>query len=83
MKEILIIGSGFAAGVLTLHLIETKVKPNLITIIGPGSIGFGNAYGSINKDYRLNVRAQAMWLKPNERNDFMYWAFLIGSLKVF
>ena len=57
MNEILIVGSGFAAGVLALHFLESSFKPQQIFIVGPDNLGAGNAYGCLDDSFRLNVRA--------------------------
>jgi len=73
-QNILIIGSGFAAAANLIHLVEAGIKPSQITIIGPGQLGAGNAYGCDDDDFRLNVRANLMWIWPDRRDDFGNWA---------
>lgn len=73
-QNILIIGSGFAAAVTVIHLIQAGIKPATITIVGPGALGAGNAYGCDDNDFRLNVRAALMWIWPEKRDDFGLWA---------
>ena len=72
--SILIIGSGFAAAANLIHLVEAGIKPSQITVLGPGTIGTGNAYGCHDDDFRLNVRANLMWIWPDRRDDFGKWA---------
>ena len=74
MNEILIVGSGFAAGVLALHFLESSFKPQQIVIVGPDNLGAGNAYGCLDDSFRLNVRAQIMWIKPDQREEFLKWS---------
>ncbi len=74
MNEILIVGSGFAAGVLALHFLESSFKPHQIFIVGPDNLGAGNAYGCLDDSFRLNVRAQIMWIKPDQREEFLKWS---------
>ena len=73
-QKILIIGSGFAAAANLIHLVEAGIKPSQITIVGPGQLGRGNAYGCNDDDFRLNVRANLMWIWPDRRDDFGNWA---------
>ena len=73
-QKILIIGSGFAAAANLLHLVEAGIKPTQIIIVGPGQLGRGNAYSCANDDFRLNVRANRMWIWPDRRDDFGNWA---------
>ena len=73
-QKILIIGSGFAAAANLLHLVEAGIRPSQITIVGPGQLGRGNAYGCDDDDFRLNVRANLMWVWPDRRDDFGNWA---------
>ena len=56
MKEVVIIGDGFAAAVLVTHLLRRGISSSAITVIGSGALGKGNAYGCNNPFFRLNVR---------------------------
>jgi len=71
---VLIIGDGYAAAVLTLHLVETGICPSQIAVLGPGRLGVGKAYGCQNPDFRLNVRDDLMMLRPDDRAHFPAWA---------
>jgi len=73
-QNILIVGSGFAAAANVIHLVQAGIKPASITIVGPGALGAGNAYGCEDHDFRLNVRAALMWIWPEKRDDFGIWA---------
>jgi len=73
---ILIIGDGYAAAVFTLHLLEAGVEASDITILGPGHLGAGKAYGCENPDFRLNVRDDLMMLRPDDNTHFAAWADL-------
>ena len=73
-QKILIIGSGFTAAANLIHLVEAGIKPSQITIVGSGQLGRGNAYGCDDDDFRLNVRANLMWIWPDRRDDFGNWA---------
>ena len=54
--SICIIGSGFSAASLALHLVAKGLPGDLLTIVGPGRLGAGQAYGCVADDFRLNVR---------------------------
>ena len=56
MKEVVIIGDGFAAAVLVTHLLRRGISSSDITVIGSGVLGKGNAYSCNNPFFRLNVR---------------------------
>ena len=73
-QKILIFGSGFAAAANLVHLVEAGIKPSQITIVGPGQLGRGNAYGCDDDDFRLNVRPNLMWIWPDRRDGFGNWA---------
>ena len=72
--DICIIGSGFSAAALLLHLDDKGVDCGAVTIIGPGELGTGQAFGCVNDDFRLNVRAELMRVWPDSRLDFTRWA---------
>ena len=55
-NEIVIVGDGFAAAIMLIHLLRKEVPATAITLIGPGAIGKGNAYSCTSQSYRLNVR---------------------------
>lgn len=69
-----IIGSGYSAAALLLHLEAQGARPDDICIIGPGPLGAGQAFGCVNADFRLNVRADLMQLWPDDPNHFATWA---------
>ena len=75
-QKYLIVGSGFAAGMMAMHLLEADIDPDQIIIAGPGKLGEGNAFGCKNDNFRLNVRSQIMWIKPDQREEFTNWAKL-------
>ena len=70
MIDFLIIGSGFGGAAMTIHLVEAGVDPKKIIVVGPTILGSGNDYGSKNKDYRLNVRSEIMWIHPEKKHEF-------------
>ena len=74
MIEYLIVGSGFTASVICIHLIDTGINPKKITVIGPTKLGQGNAFNCPNDEYRLNVRSEIMWIYPEKKSEFTNWA---------
>ena len=73
-SDICIIGSGFSAAALLLHLDDKGVDGRRITIIGRGELGTGQAFGCVNDDFRLNVRAELMRVWPDRPLEFTHWA---------
>lgn len=72
--SICIIGSGFSAASLALHLVSEGVSGDHLTIVGPGRLGSGQAYGCEAEDFRLNVRADLQRLWPDDPTHFAAWA---------
>ena len=70
---LVIIGAGFSAASLAYQLLQ-KNPAQEIHIIGVGHLGAGQAYGSDNPHYRLNVRADLQGLFPEPFDDFERWA---------
>ena len=71
---ICIIGSGFSAAVLLLHLDDKGFDCRHVTIIGRGELGTGQAFGCVHDDFRLNVRAELMRVWPDRPLEFTHWA---------
>jgi len=69
-----IIGSGYSAAALTMHLLNRGMRPECLSIVGPAPLGQGQAYGCISGDFRLNVRADLMRLWPDQPDHFAAWA---------
>ena len=69
-----IIGNGYSAAALTLHLMTRGMQANKLGIVGPGKLGQGQAYGCVSDDFRLNVRAELMRLWPDKPDHFANWA---------
>ena len=69
-----IIGSGYSAAALVLHLDARGAAMDGVTVIGPQALGAGQAFGCINDDFRLNVRAELMQLWPDDPGHFANWA---------
>ena len=72
--DLCIIGSGYSAAALLLHFEALGGSPDDICIIGPQRLGAGQAFGCVNRDFRLNVRADLMQLWPDDPNHFAAWA---------
>ena len=72
--SVCIIGSGYSAAALTLHLLTRGMPADQLAIIGPGQLGQGQAYGCVSNDFRLNVRAGLMRLWPDRPDHFAEWA---------
>ena len=72
--SVCIIGSGYSAAALTLHLVTNGMPADQIAIVGPSPLGQGQAYGCISDDFRLNVRADLMRLWPDDPDHFATWA---------
>lgn len=72
--SVCIIGSGYSAAALTMHLLTRGMQPDQLAIVGPGPLGQGQAYGCISDDFRLNVRADLMRLWPDRPDHFAEWA---------
>ena len=72
--SVCIIGSGYSAAALTLHLVTQGMPPDQIAIVGPAPLGQGQAYGCISDEFRLNVRADLMRLWPDDPDHFASWA---------
>ena len=69
-----IIGSGYSAAALLLHLEARGAPMDGITVIGPQALGAGQAFGCVNDDFRLNVRAELMQVWPDDPGHFANWA---------
>ena len=69
-----IIGSGFAAAALLLHLHKQGQALSDVLVIGDGALGRGQAYGAATDCFRLNVRANLQRLWADDPNHFEDWA---------
>ena len=73
--KLVIIGSGFAAVALMLHLFrQDSPYAGSLAVIGPAPLGGGGAYHTAHPDFRLNVRAELMRLYEDEEQNFARWA---------
>ena len=73
-NKLVIIGDGFAAAVTAIHLLHKGVAVDSLTIIGPGSLGTGNAYGCVSPFFRLNVREDLPIVFSEDPLHFARWA---------
>lgn len=72
---IAIIGSGYTAASVLTHLLEAAPdRAGHIGVFGPAPFGHGAAFGTTHPDFRLNVRAQIMQLRPARPDQFPDWA---------
>ena len=74
IKEIAIIGDGFAAAVAFIHLLRRGIHCSKILLIGPGLLGKGNAYNCISPFFRLNVREDLPSVFSEDPLHFARWA---------
>ncbi|HCL93898.1 MAG TPA: hypothetical protein DIC24_04660, partial [Gammaproteobacteria bacterium] len=72
--SLIIVGSGFAAAAAVIHLAHNGFASSDILIIGPGTLGSGQAYGCNADAFRLNVRADLQRLWPDHPDHFPQWA---------
>ena len=73
--SIAIVGAGYTSAALVTHLLDRR--PDIaekIAVFGKGSFGHGAAFGALHPDFRLNVRAQIMQLRPAKPDLFPTWA---------
>jgi uncharacterized NAD(P)/FAD-binding protein YdhS len=69
-----VIGDGYAAAVLLIHLAKHGFDLNQVVVIGKGQLGLGAAYGTEHPDFRLNVRDDLMIIDDDNPDDFVNWA---------
>ena len=74
LKEVVIIGDGFAAAVMAMHLMRSGVRSSSISLIGPRELGKGNAYGCESPFFRLNVREDLPIIFSEDPLHFSRWA---------
>ena len=72
--SVIIVGSGYAAAAVVIHLAHSGFSTSKILIIGPGQLGAGQAYGCEADAFRLNVRADLQRLWPDQPDHFPQWA---------
>jgi len=71
---IVIVGSGFAAAAAVVHLVDHGIPCKALTVVGPGVLGAGQAYGCVSPFFRLNVRPDIQRLWPEQPDHFPDWA---------
>ena len=74
LKEVVIIGDGFAAAVMVVHLLRKGIPITSITVIGHGEPGKGNAYTCVSPFFRLNIRDDLPIIFSEDPLDFARWA---------
>jgi uncharacterized NAD(P)/FAD-binding protein YdhS len=74
LKDIAIIGDGFAAAAMVAHLLRRGIAPSSITVIGPRELGKGNAYGCDSPFFRLNIREDLPIIFSDDPLHFARWA---------
>ena len=72
--SLIIVGSGFAAAAVVIHLAHSGHAISDILVIGPGQLGAGQAYDCQVDAFRLNVRADLQRLWPDHPDHFPQWA---------
>lgn len=70
----MIVGDGFAAAIMLIHLLRKGVPATSITLVGSGVIGKGNAYSCSSQSYRLNVREDLLITFSDDPLHFARWA---------
>ena len=73
-NKLVIIGDGFAAAVMAIHLLRKGIAADSLTIIGSGTLGKGNAYGCISPFFRLNIREDLPIVFSEDPLHFARWA---------
>ncbi|MGB1683547.1 MAG: FAD/NAD(P)-binding protein [Arenicellales bacterium] len=71
---LVIVGSGFAAAAAVVHLVDRGIPCRSLTVIGPATLGTGQAYGCVSPFFRLNVRPDIQRLWPDQPDHFPQWA---------
>jgi uncharacterized NAD(P)/FAD-binding protein YdhS len=73
-RNILIIGDGFAAAAMVIHLLRAGGSAASITVVGPKPLGKGNAYDCGNSFFRLNIREDLPIVFSDDPLHFARWA---------
>ena len=73
-NTIAIVGDGFAAAVIVLHLLRHGIPATSLRVFGPGELGRGNAYKTSSPAYRLNVREDLPVIFTEDPLHFARWA---------
>ena len=73
--SVAIVGAGYTSAALVTHLLDRRPDvAEKIAVFGKGCFGHGAAFGTLHPDFRLNVRAQIMQLRPAKPDLFPIWA---------
>jgi uncharacterized NAD(P)/FAD-binding protein YdhS len=72
---LVVVGDGFAAATFLIHLFRLGWSPDDVLVIGDRTLGRGQAYGEASDFFRLNVRADLMWIFEHDKRHFERWAF--------
>ena len=73
--SVAIVGAGYTSAALVTHLLDRRPDvAEKIAVFGKGCFGHGAAFGTLHQDFRLNVRAQIMQLRPANPDLFPIWA---------
>jgi uncharacterized NAD(P)/FAD-binding protein YdhS len=72
---VVVVGDGFAAATFLIHLFRLGWSPDDVLVIGDRTLGHGQAYGEASDFFRLNVRADLMWIFEHDKRHFERWAF--------
>jgi uncharacterized NAD(P)/FAD-binding protein YdhS len=70
-----VVGDGFAAATFLIHLFRLGWSPDDVLVVGDRALGRGQAYGEASDFFRLNVRADLMWIFEHDKRHFERWAF--------
>lgn len=73
-KKLVIVGDGFAAAAMAIHLLRRGVPSASMTIIGPRAPGRGQAYDCVNPFFRLNIREDLPIVFSDDPLHFARWA---------
>lgn len=74
LRNTVIIGDGFAAAAMAIHLLRAGMPPQSLTMIGPRSPGRGQAYACNNPYFRLNIREDLPIVFSDDPTHFARWA---------
>ncbi len=71
---LVVVGDGFAAATFLIHLFRLGWSPDDVVVVGNHTLGRGQAYGEASDYFRLNVRADLMWIFEHDKRHFERWA---------
>lgn len=74
LKKIVIVGDGFAAATMVIHLLRRGASPSSLTVIGQRPLGKGHAYSCGNSFFRLNIREDLPIVFSDDPLHFARWA---------